>query len=71
MDWQPIEKCPKNRSVILQCMWKHQPSAPYVFEGYLDWDGVTWRYQDGKPLKDEITAPVCWQEMPAPAPQGG
>lgn len=66
MDWRSIKTCPKHKSVILQSWWTHQPAAPFVFEGYLDWDGVTWRYQGGAPLKSEITAPEYWQPLPKP-----
>ncbi|WP_018900388.1 hypothetical protein [Rhizobium sp. 2MFCol3.1] len=66
--WQDIGTCPRNQSVILQCRWKHQPHAPYVFEGYLDWDGMTWREQGGGALRAGISDPVYWQPMPIPTP---
>ena len=64
MTWQPIEKCPKHTSVFLCSWWKHSPEHSFRYEGYLDWDGRTWRTQNGAPLSPDFTAPTHYQELP-------
>lgn len=64
--WMPIETVRRNKSVIFCCWWKHQPDTPFIAEGYLDWDGVTWRLQNGEPWPADRTAPTHWQPLPAP-----
>jgi hypothetical protein len=68
--WQDIEALPRHQGVILCFWWEHSPLSPFVAEGYLDWDGITWRLQNGD-LPQGKLPPTHWQPLPAPSKAEG
>ncbi|MEH3108952.1 MAG: hypothetical protein PGN22_03170 [Agrobacterium cavarae] len=70
--WQPIETIRKNSSAITCSWWKEHRNRPFIQEGYLDWDGETWKRQSGQDWQPEISHPTHWMPLPAsPAPKHG
>jgi hypothetical protein len=65
-EWMPIDKVHRNQSVILCSWWRHEHDSPYIYEGYLAWDGTSWRDQSGHPIRPDISTPTHFMDMPKP-----
>lgn len=66
--WKPIADAPEHTSIILCCWWVGLEKAyPFVCEGYLDWDGKTWRRANDVAWDEtKYTLPTHWQPLPTP-----
>ncbi len=71
MKWRRIASAPVHKSIIL-CTRYAGDASPHSFTagGYLDWDGVSWRWDSDEPLEPKFEKPTWWMHFPDPPPFG-